>query len=947
MTRRLVSVLSLLLVFPGSFGIAGCASKSFQMMTLAPTEDWQTTLEDVNRAVVVLKVSVPRSFDTQRAAYQMATGFVVDAEQGLILTNRHVVNAGPVVAEAVFLNHEEVAVQAVYRDPVHDFGFYRYDPEDVEFIQPHELELVPEHARVGTEIRVVGNDAGEKLSILSGTLARLDREAPRYGRGGYNDFNTFYYQAASATSGGSSGSPVIDVHGHAIALNAGGNRQSSSSYYVPLDRIVRALEYVRRGEAVSRGTLQTVFVNRPYDELRRLGLRSQTEAEVRDAFPEATGMLVVDEVVPGGPADGHLEAGDILLGTSDAYSTGFDALAAQLDDRVGQEILIRLERGGETVSASVKVGDLHAITPDSYLEIGGGIIHPLSYQQARNRAVPVQGLYLASAGYTFTAAGMKRGVVITELNGESVSSLTDFEARWAALPNGSKATLRYFTLARPNLELLAVATVDRLWFPMQRCVRNDAMGSWPCVASPEPPPADDISPAATTFDGEMARPMQDLAPSLVMVEFDVPFRIDGIHANRFKGAGLVVDAERGLVVVDRETVPIALGDVRLIFAASVEVPGEVVFIHPAHNLAVVSYDPLLLGDTPIRTAELRPVPLEPNDEAWIVGLSNDHEIVAQEIRVSTVDTPSLPLASPPRFRETNLEVILLTDSPSTVGGVLSDEEGRVSAYWASFSAGAPPKSYFGAIGAERIQEMVRPLRKGQPVEWRTLGVELQPITLAEGRSRGLSEEAARKLEDHDNRRRVLSIKRVTAGMPSADLLESGDLLLAINDEPVTSFDEVESAGQQEELRLTILRDAKEHTFPISTVLLDGRGTVRAVFWAGALLQAPHLAIAQQSGVEPDGVYVAWSWYGSPANRYRLAATRRIVAVDNHPVADLDAFLAAVSDRPDRSSVRLRTISLDGRADVITVRLDLQFWPTTELRRNDTGWERIQHSLGGG
>jgi hypothetical protein len=46
-------------------------------------------------------------------------------------------------------------------------------------------------------------------------------------------------------------------------------------------------------------------------------------------------------------------------------------------------------------------------------------------------------------------------------------------------------------------------------------------------------------------------------------------------------------------------------------------------------------------------------------------------------------------------------------------------------------------------------------------------------------------------------------------------------------------------------------------------------------------------------------------------------------------------------------VRLRTISLDGRADVITVRLDLQFWPTTELRRNDTGWERIQHSLGGG
>src|SRR4029077_311513 len=70
--------------------------------------DWAETLERIASSVVSIDVDSTRAFDTEWNSTAQATGFVVDAERGLILTNRHVVTPGPVTAEATFLNREEV-----------------------------------------------------------------------------------------------------------------------------------------------------------------------------------------------------------------------------------------------------------------------------------------------------------------------------------------------------------------------------------------------------------------------------------------------------------------------------------------------------------------------------------------------------------------------------------------------------------------------------------------------------------------------------------------------------------------------------------------------------------------------------------------------------------------------------------------------------------------------
>ncbi len=905
-------------------------------------ETWARTVARVADSVVSLKLSQLRDFDDAEQGISTATGFVVDAERGIVLTNRHVVGSGPIRVSATFQNQERVDAVPLYRDPIHDFAFIRYDPKALRYARPKALALRPDKVRTGMSIRVIGSDGGEQLSILPGTIARLDREVPSYGRYGYNDFNTFYLQAASGTSGGSSGSPVIDLAGDVVALNAAANRDTASSFFLPLPRIVHALAKLKDAAPISRGGLETLFTQRPFRELSRLGLDAATEARVRREDVATNGMLQVQQVIPGGAADGALEAGDVLVSVDGATVTDFVELEAMLDARVGRSVALELVRQGARIETEATVTDLHAIAPDRFVELGDAVLQAMSIQHARAMNLPRSGVVLMQPGYFFTRAGVPRGAVIRNVGGRDVATLDDFLKALRATPAGDKAALRYVVPGKEFTEEAARVEVDERWFDHRSCERVDGARFWRCLPVSLSRGRIDPAPAAAAFVPSYTDPVLDrVAPGLVKVDFHVPFPTDNVYARHFAGVGLVVDAVAGLVAVDRNTVPVGLGDAEITFFGSQTIDAEVVYVHPRHNLALLSYEPAALGGAALRALELAPADAPPPESPVMIGYRSDGTL-----RASRVDTPSRLTVSfeppgLPRFQQSALDVYGVDDVPPSLGGPIVDASGTVHGLYMSFayeSRREIRQSEF-AMPAHVIAESLRLYRNDEP--YRSLDVRLAYRPLSFARELGLPDERLRSvLALPAEARRALYVEQVVPNTHAAEVLRAGDVVLAIDGRTLTDLFDAERYSQKASVTLDVLRDGQVRSVELRPSTVEARGTDRVVSWAGALFQAPHPDIAWEKGVDFPGVYIADTADGSPALWDELWRNRFVTAVDGVAVANLDEFLDAVGAKRQDEITRLSTVSMAGRRAIVTVQPEYGFWPTFEIRRTDEGWRRI-------
>jgi len=921
-----------------------CTSVALKADTDSLGDDrWAEILSTASQSVVSLQLSNLRNFDGTEQGDSSATGFVVDAERGIVLTNRHVVGAGPIRLSATFQNQERVDGVPLYRDPIHDFAFVRYNPEDLKYAQPKSLPLRPDKVRTGLNIRVIGSDGGEQLSILTGTIARLDRQVPSYGRYGYNDFNTFYIQAASSTSGGSSGSPVIDLDGDVVALNAAANTKTASSFFLPLPRIQYALERLQSGQKIDRGGLQTVFAHESFRDLARLGLDEQTEQNAREADPANNGMLLVQQVIAGGVADGVLEEGDIVLSIDNQLIVNFIELEALLDSSIGKTLTISVMRQGEVVELNSDVADLHEIEPVEFLELGDAVIQNMSIQHSRAMDRPQEGVVVMRAGYFFNSANLPQNSVIVELDGKPVKNLDDFVAVVKASSRDKKLLTRFVVPGREYTTSVTQIDLDNRWFDYRKCKRVDDARFWDCekvVLPAKVPRSIDASIKVPQYKDAL---LNKVAPAMVRVDFNIPYAVDNVYARHYKGVGLVIDKSAGIVAVDRNTVPIGLGDVEITFFGSQVLDAHVVFLHPRHNVALLRYDTAELGDAEFDELSLAESTAELPELLTMVGYRADGTFRTHDVDDFSRLTVGFAPPGLARFQQSPIDLYGVGSVPPSLGGPFVDENGDVHAVYMSFAyeEGREIKQHEWAMPASVILETLRMYQSNSP--FHSLDVRLAYRTMSQARQLGLPQDwLDRYIELPSTNRKVLYIEQVVPNTNAQEQLQPGDILLAIEGELVADLLTAEVLSQKKAIALTLLRAGEVIDVTLVPSLLNGVGTQRLVSWAGAQFQETHQEIGYLKGVHFPGVYIADTEQGSPARWDGLYRNRFVTHVDGAAVENLDDFLTLISKKAQDTDTRLSIVSVSGRKSIVTVSPEYNFWPTYEIKRTADGWQRVNY-----
>lgn len=279
-----------------------------------------------------------RQEGTQRRQIGSGSGFFV-SEDGLIVTNRHVVSDEDASYSAVTSEGETYNLEVIGRDPFLDVAILKTqgggDFPALEFGNSDNLQP-------GETVIAIGNALGElRNSVSVGVVSGLSRSIVAGGLTGEGERLSQVIQTDAAINFGNSGGPLLGLSGQVMGVNVAIAQGSDNiSFALPANLVKEVVDSVEEfGEIV-----------RPFLGVQYLPI-TQEVAEAR-GLPVDRGALVVSSgsspaVVPGSAAaEAGIQNGDILL--------SFDGQQITADDELG--IIIRNHQVGDTVSVTLLRG---------------------------------------------------------------------------------------------------------------------------------------------------------------------------------------------------------------------------------------------------------------------------------------------------------------------------------------------------------------------------------------------------------------------------------------------------------------------------------------------------------------------------------------------------------------------------------------------------------------
>ena len=284
----------------------------------------------------------------------LGSGFIVDAEQGYIVTNNHVVKDADEVRVTF---HDDVTLEAevIGRDEKTDLAVLKVEGrKNMTAVTFGDSDIL----RVGDWIVAIGNPFGLGGTVTAGIVSARQRDI---NAGPYDDF----IQTDASINRGNSGGPMFDVSGKVIGINTAIFSPSGGSvgigFAIP--------------SALAKPVIDQII---QYGRTRRgwLGVRIQT---VTDEIAESLGLnkaegALVASTTAGGPAEAAgLLSGDVILefnGQNIGEMRQLPRIVAETP--IGSAAKLVYWRDGKEKTTSVTIGELEKAEEDGLLEAETG-----------------------------------------------------------------------------------------------------------------------------------------------------------------------------------------------------------------------------------------------------------------------------------------------------------------------------------------------------------------------------------------------------------------------------------------------------------------------------------------------------------------------------------------------------------------------------------------------